>query len=792
MEHPLFNTTRLAQYLSMNHFVFIVSLLLISLSGFAQTGHIRGTTAPSANVSLQKTTLGTQADAFGSFTLTNVPTGNYQLRASGVGYSPATQTVSVRAGETTSVNINLENSAAYLEEVVVTAGRRPENVNEVPSAMTIVGKRQIQEQTAMNADITNLLQYTVPGLAFNTNRTSSTGQTLRGRQVLVLIDGVPQSTPLRAGGRDLRIIDPSAIERIEVIKGATSIYGNGADGGIINYITKRPDANRPFTARTWAGLTTQVPNGAETVGYRLSQQFTGHTNRFDYVLNGTLERTGLQRDATGVPLSAFYNTGQMNTYNVLAKAGYRLTDRQRLEAMYNYYGSRSGLNYVDQTGVYGKTPTIGVPASDAMPGTPQGTPYNHNATLRYSYDQLVGGTSAEVVGYLQRFRTVYGYDAQFFENGGQSNIVSSKQGVRLNLTSPFSFGENVRGDLLYGLDLLNDRTAQKLQDGRFWTPDMNMTNTAPFAQLTASFAKNLILKAGARYENIGVVVSDFSTLKTYNATTKTYDGGIAVQGGTLRYNALVGNAGLRYAGWQSFQPFVSVSQAFSINELGRILRTSQKSIVSQLQTKPIIVNNYEAGVSGQVGRLVHYDLAVYESRSELGASYRTLPSGVFEIVRAPERIRGYELALDLTPVRSLAFGGSYTYLEGKSDNNDNGDYELYLGGDRISAPKTTVYVRVQPNANLSLNVNALRAGERKRFSPAANGNYAYGQGPVTGYTLLNFSGSYQLTPAAGLSLGVENLLNADYYPAISQWAARAADYIKGTGRRAMLTLNYRW
>lgn len=67
----------------------------------------------------------------------------------------------------------------------------------------------------------------------------NTGQTLRGRQVLVLIDGIPQSTPLRNGARDLRVIDPSVIERIEVIKGASSIYGNGADGGIINYITRK-------------------------------------------------------------------------------------------------------------------------------------------------------------------------------------------------------------------------------------------------------------------------------------------------------------------------------------------------------------------------------------------------------------------------------------------------------------------------------------------------------------------------------------------------------------------------
>lgn len=776
----------------MNRLYTLLFLLFTGTLALAQTGQIQGTTAPFATVSLLKTRLGTEASASGEFSIPNVPVGDYQLRVSAVGFSPSTSSLTVRACESTPIDVTLNANAAYLEEVVVTASRKPENVKEVPSAMTIVGQRQIQEQAAMNTDITNILQYTVPGLAVSTGRSSNTGQTLRGRQVLVLIDGVPQSTPLRNGGRDLRIIDPSAIERIEVIKGATSIYGNGADGGIINYITKKPSGNQPLSAQTWVGVTGQAGHTNKTVGYRLSQQFTGRTNRLDYLLNGTIERTGLQRDATGVPISAFYNTGQMNTYNVLAKVGLTLTDRQRIEGMYNYYGSKSELQYVDKPGVYGKTPTIGIPATGEQLGTPQGTPYNHNATLRYSYDRLLGGTGAEVIGYLQSFRTVYGYDAQFFENGGQSNVVSNKKGIRLNLNTPFALGSALAGEWIYGLDLLNDQTAQKLQDGRFWTPDMNMTNAAPFAQLKLDFRQNLTLKAGARYENIGVVVSDFTTLKTYNATTTKYDGGVAVQGGTLNYRAFVGNVGLRYSGWNAFQPFVSFSQSFSINELGRILRTSQKSIVSQLETKPIIVNNYEAGVSGQIGRFVHYDVAVYESRSELGASYKTLPSGVFEIVRAPERIRGYEAAIDITPVPFLAVGGSYAYLEGKSDNNNDSEYETYLGSDRISAPKTTVYVRAQPNKRLSVNVNALRAGNRNRFSPAANGNYAYAQGPVTAYTLVNVSGSYQLTPKVGLSLGVENLLNTDYYPAISQWAARASDYIKGIGRRGMLTLNYRW
>ncbi len=747
----------------------------------------------SASVSLKNSPKGAITDSEGSFEIAGLEAGSYTLAVSALGFGKMERSIRVTAGQVSRVDMVLNPVADQLNEVVITASRRPESVSEVPSAMTIVNRRQIQEQVAMNADITNVLQYTVPGLGISTGRSSNTGQTLRGRQVLVLIDGIPQSTPLRNGGRDLRTIDPSAIERIEVIKGATSIYGNGADGGIINYITKRPEGSQAFSGQTWAGLTSGLTsNNQETLGYRLSQQFSGRTDKVDYVFNGTYEHTGLIRDAAGVAVSPFYNIGKMNNYNLLSKVGYTISGKQRVEAMYNYFAAKSDLDYVEQVGKYGQTPTIGIPAADAVPGTPQGTPYNHNATLRYTHDRLVGGTGLELVLYAQSFRTVYGFEAQYFEGGGQSNIVSDKKGIRLNLNTPFSLAKNIQGELLYGMDLLNDQTAQKLQDGRFWTPNMNMTNLAPYGQVKLDLLDGLILKAGARFENIQVGVSDFTTLKTYNAATKVYNGGIFVAGGDLNYNAFVGNVGLRYSSLDAFQPFLSFSQSFSINELGRILRTAQTSIIADLKTEPVIVNNYEAGLSGTVARFVHYNLTAYQSVSNLGASYRQQASGVFEIVRAPERIRGFEATVDVSPTHYLTLGGTYTHLEGKTDSDNDDTYDAYLGGDRIMPSKTSVYVRIQPTPALSLNLNTLISGSRDRFDANANGLYSYGRGPVERFTLFNFSGSYSFTPQASLSLGIENLFNTDYFPPISQWAARDADYIKGAGRRGMLTVSYKF
>jgi iron complex outermembrane receptor protein len=775
-------------------------LLTFSLLVSAQdsAGSITGTVKSTegqpltkVSIALKNTNEGALSNQEGHFRITGLKEGRYTLSVSAVGFGKMEKSVQVTADEPTRVDIVLNAVIDQLDEVVVTASRRPEDISEVPSAVTIVSQRQIQEQVAMNADITNVLQYTVPGLGVATGRTSNTGQTLRGRQVLVLVDGIPQSTPLRNGGRDLRTIDPSAIDRIEVIKGATSIYGNGADGGIINYITKRPTGNQTFSGQTRAGFTSGLTStNQETLGYRLSQQFSGRTDKFDYVVNGTYERTGLIRDAEGLAVSPFYSIGEMNNYNVLGKVGYTISGKQRVEAMYNYFAAKSDLGYVEQVGKYGQEPTIGVPAADAIPGTPQGTPYNHNATLRYTHDRIVGGTGLELVMYAQSFRTVYGFDAQFFEGGGQSNIVSDKKGIRLNLSTPFSLAKNIQGELLYGMDFLNDQTAQKLQDGRFWTPNMNMTNLAPYGQLKLDLLNGLIVKAGARFENIQVGVSDFTTLKTYNASTGRYDGGVSVAGGDLIYNAFVGNIGLRYSTLDAFQPFVSFSQSFSINELGRILRTAQTSIIADLKTEPVIVNNYEAGVSGRVAKRIRYEVAAFQSVSELGASYRQQASGVFEIIRAPERIRGAEASVDLSLTPYLTLGGSYTYLEGKTDSDNDGSYDAFLGSDRIMPSKTTVYARIQPIPALSLNFNTLISGSRTRFEPNARGLYTYGRGPVESFTLFNFSGSYALTPKASVSLGIENLFNADYYPTLSQWAARDADYIKGAGRRGMLTLSY--
>ncbi|MCQ9634478.1 TonB-dependent receptor [Chryseobacterium sp. WG23] len=676
-----------------------------------------------------------------------------------------------------------------VDEVVMTASRKKENIKEVPSSITVVAEKQIQSQLTVNSDITSILQYTVPSLGTNSGQTSNTGQTLRGRQVLVLIDGIPQSTPLRNGARDLRVIDPSAIERIEVIKGASSIYGNGADGGIINYITKRSKTDKKISGISQIGITGQPYGG--TLGVRASQLLTGKVSKFDYTLSLAYEKTGYMKDGDGVMLSPTYSTAKMDNYNGMLKLGYDINDNQRIEASYIGYSSRSNLNLGLKTGVYGIEPTIGQGEGKSLETTPQGTPKNHNIRVSYDNKNLFAGTALNINLYYQDFKTVYGYSDTFF-NGGQSNVISKKAGARFNFDTQLWNSQNSQGEIMYGADILNDQTVQKLEDGRFWTPNMNMTNIAPFLLVKIDLLKKLTIKGGLRYENIKVNVDDFNTLSVVK-NDGTFTKSIPVNGGKLSYNALVGNIGLRYNIEPYINLFGSFSQAYSINELGRILRTSTSETIQNLETKPIIVNNYELGATGQLSSWLNYELTSYVSTSKLGATFVQSADRALTIKRAPEVIYGVEGFLHFTPVKWLQFGGSYSWMEGITSPDDNGDYSAKINNSRISAPKVLAYAQVRPIPTLSIGVDMLHSFRQNRFElNAKTGLYAYGEGYVPDYTVFNLKSSYEVNNNWKVSLGVENILNRVYQPSIAWWAARDSDFTNSLGARRTLMIEYKF
>lgn len=134
---------------------------------------------------------------------------------------------------------------AVLGDVVVTATRNAQSIRDVPAAVSVVSRDQIEKSSATTVD--QLLQ-AVPGVyaarmdPSSPNRIAQTyTRGLPGNsRTLVLVDGLPMNV-LYDGQVDWSQLVTSDVERVEVVRGATSgLYGANAMGGVINIISRAP------------------------------------------------------------------------------------------------------------------------------------------------------------------------------------------------------------------------------------------------------------------------------------------------------------------------------------------------------------------------------------------------------------------------------------------------------------------------------------------------------------------------------------------------------------------------
>ncbi|MCG9734037.1 TonB-dependent receptor [Pseudoalteromonas shioyasakiensis] len=687
--------------------------------------------------------------------------------------------------------INKKLTAEEMEHVVVSGSRVFESIDEVPASVTIISQKQIEEHLKVNPELQSLLAQMVPGLAPDTGSSSNTGQSLRGRAPLVMIDGVPQSTPLRNGSLGIKTLDPSAIARIEVIKGATSVYGNGASGGIINYITKQATSDGQPEGEISLSSRFSAVKLEESAGARVSAAVNGRADKLSYLFTASYEENGVQRDAEGDILGLQYGLSDAVTENYFTKLGYDFDDEKQLQFSYNYFSSQQKTDLGDVVGNLNdgeKTYAIHVPKELQKQGKPQGPDGNENITLKYTDYALFANTQMTLDLYMQDIENVFFFSTNLANpdegyEGGQSIIRSEKKGARATFNTLVDF-DNVEATFIYGLDALNDVTSQPLVDGRVWVPEMDMESLAGFLQTKWVIDNDLVIKAGVRQESIDLTVDDYNTLKLCRSETQC-SVPLSVKGDTIDYDATTYNVGVKYNLLEAFSPFANYSQGSDISDIGRLLRSATVNDIGLIQTEASIIDNYEIGFTSQFDDL-RFEFAAYRSTSEFGTtnSFNEV-TGVYEPVRAPQEIWGYETLVDYKINPTLKLVATYSYVEGKNTEDD-----IYLGSRQISPPKGTANLNWQPNDELSLAVSYLYVGSRKRFEPNADGDYVGDQGPISSYNLFNLSGRYNFSENWQAFMGVENLFNNDYYPARAQSYTYGGYNIKGLGTTVTLGATY--
>ncbi|MCS7188451.1 MAG: TonB-dependent receptor [Bacteroidia bacterium] len=141
--------------------------------------------------------------------------------------------------EEVSIEVPLSPKNTMLQEVVVSASRHEQKIEQVSVSIDFIRPRQIENLTSI--DPIKVLEQT-PGVSTNKDQPSirgSSGYTYgAGSRVLLLLDGLPMMSPDRLSTQ-FDLIPMDNVKQIEIVKGASSVlYGPGALGGIINVVSE--------------------------------------------------------------------------------------------------------------------------------------------------------------------------------------------------------------------------------------------------------------------------------------------------------------------------------------------------------------------------------------------------------------------------------------------------------------------------------------------------------------------------------------------------------------------------
>jgi len=178
----------------------------------------------------------------GTFILRDIPAGKYTVYASAIGKKPDSSTVTVTAGSSATLDFSLKEGSLLLSGMVVSATRTSVDASKVASTVNVLTPEQVRQNPAREAQ--DLLRE-IP--AVELPRTSSlvggTAQIVSIRGVdegrtAVLFDGIPIND---AWGEwiDWGRVPKAMLDRVEVVEGGTSsLYGNGAMGGVISFFSR--------------------------------------------------------------------------------------------------------------------------------------------------------------------------------------------------------------------------------------------------------------------------------------------------------------------------------------------------------------------------------------------------------------------------------------------------------------------------------------------------------------------------------------------------------------------------
>lgn len=672
--------------------------------------------------------------------------------------------------------------AKGIEDVVIVASRKPTKISEIPGTVWVVQKEKIQEQAKNGVPIKEMLSILIPSMDIGPQGRTNYGQNMRGRSALVMIDGVSLNS-IRAISRQLDAIDAFNIERIEVLSGASSIYGGNATGGIINIITKTP-SKKGISGETELGVRTGFM-GKDDHDFRAAQSIAGKGEKFfgrlgvAYQQNGGVygaDQKQLFTDITQTDLQ--YN----QSIDVLATGGYQFNNKHKITASLQYYNSKFNG---DRSLFLGENLSAFTTKNGGLLEMRDGFSSDKNigterymGTVTYTGNDILGGqdlyvqlaTRGEKLGFypfpgnlkLEKSSIAYMSSSQQDTYYSGLKALLSKSWKGLNVT----YGVDVDLEKFEGNQSVYDisktmssgglTNETKYRLGRY--PVNHSQSYAGYVQAKYNILPKLQINGGIRYQNIKVKVDDFVGSEKQTQIAMGYgQSASAIPGGESSYNVTLANAGLLYKfneqhqAWGTFSQGVSLADPAKYYGIGtyKLIGTNW-DVVSSINVKDqplqaIKTNQFEVGYRVNRGGL-RAQIAGFLSTSDKSV---TVDRKTFQILVNDLKLRnmGIEAEVSYSLNNGVYFGASGLLIKSEVDNK--GEWKKQ-DISNASPSKLVTYIGYHVQ-NWSFRFQSLQNFKQKDEL----------NNVIEGYNTSDLMIGYRLSWGK-FNLGIQNLFNTDY------------------------------
>ncbi|MEM6826636.1 MAG: TonB-dependent receptor [Pseudomonadota bacterium] len=581
------------------------------------------------------------------------------------------------------------------EPVILVTARQNIEIEDLPRSALVLDGDVLEDFNARTTSVQELLGFNIPGLGAPVTEGSAASLTLRGRNPLYLIDGVPIA-PNTNFSRFLDKFDPLTLGRTEVIYGPTSLYGAGASGGVIQFFTRDPGSDG-LTVEAGTQIKAFAPDSNAFDGDGISikgnlavnGEITEGVRMFVF---GSYEDTNGILDAEGNLLSGRSNF--VNDYTVFGKLEVDIGSTSTLTATANYTELESSqrqfeLGALDINGLQG-TQEVPFPFSYANPPTNNFV----YAALNYQNTDLAGGTF-NLLGYyseseflnpgsdIRAARQPTGPFPAEWPGLWQTGAITEEYGLRTEYTR--EFGERVSitigGDYNYAdsTSLLPISSEDDFDNTGFFDavrqdiqrPPFTLESLGLFVQGSFELTDSLTLNGGVRWDD-----TSYEIIGPYDIVFFFFQPPGERPGGSGSADDFSFNIGAVYDITDTVNVYASYSEGFTLPSLGFLGNNVAPGVAIEDSgvVEPITAQSYDVGVRAgfdnvQLGLAAYYSEGNFDTALGVDAT-----TGLINRGQAPSRVYGFEFTVQAQLTETLSVESYIAYVEGQVDSANDGDF----------------------------------------------------------------------------------------------------------------------